>query len=130
MTMKADIKDRWVNALRSGDYEQGTHCLLSESGSYCCLGVLCDLYMKESNEEVVWETSEDSYGDKMKVGSFFGFTTILPKTIMEWAGLNDQSPSVTYVDMAGYGGPIMLSNLNDEHDASFKELAELIEEQL
>lgn len=128
--MKADIKDRWVSALRSGDYKQGTQCLLSESGNYCCLGVLCDLYMKESNQEVEWETTEDSYGDKMKVASFYGYTTILPETIREWAGLNEQSPSVTYVDMDGEGGYFMLSNLNDEHDASFEELAELIEEQL
>jgi hypothetical protein len=128
--MKADVKDRWVNALRSGDYKQGTQCLLSEQGSYCCLGVLCDLYMKESNEEVVWETTEDSYGDKTKVGSFLGYTTILPETIREWAGLNDQSPYVNYVDMDGEGGYFMLSNLNDEHEASFEELAELIEEQL
>ena len=128
--MKADVKDRWVNALRSGDYKQGTQCLLSESGSYCCLGVLCDLYMKETKEEVEWETTEDSYGDKMKVASFLGYTTILPETIREWAGLNEQSPSVTYVDMDGEGGYFMLSNLNDEHDASFDQLAELIEEQL
>jgi len=128
--MKADIKDRWVNALRSGDYKQGTQCLLSEDGSYCCLGVLCDLYMKESNQEVEWETTEDSRGVNMKVASFYGYTTILPETIREWAGLNEQSPSVTYVDMDGEGGYFMLSNLNDEHELSFEELAELIEEQL
>jgi hypothetical protein len=128
--MKADIKDRWVNALRSGDYVQGTHCLLSESGSYCCLGVLCDLYMKESNEEMVWEATEDSNGDKMKVGSFLGYTTILPEPIMEWAGLIDQSPSVIYVDMDGDRGYFMLSNLNDDYEASFHDIAELIEEQL
>lgn len=37
------IKDRWVKALRSGEYTQGADCLYSDNGgqkNYCCLGVL------------------------------------------------------------------------------------------
>lgn len=40
--MDADLKDRWVKALRSGQYKQGRNVLYRESlGEYCCLGVLC-----------------------------------------------------------------------------------------
>jgi hypothetical protein len=40
--MDPEIKAKWVEALRSGRYEQGRMMLLHE-GRYCCLGVLCDL---------------------------------------------------------------------------------------
>lgn len=48
-TLKPEIKERWVNALRSGKYRQGKtelvqpDCKLGEGLVYCCLGVLCDL---------------------------------------------------------------------------------------
>lgn len=44
--MKADIKAKWVAALRSGDFEQGMEVLrtvYSSGCSYCCLGVLCEI---------------------------------------------------------------------------------------
>lgn len=47
--MKKQLRDDWVNALRSGEYKQTTNTLrrFDEDGnpSYCCLGVLsvlCD----------------------------------------------------------------------------------------
>lgn len=36
------LRDRWIAALRSGEYEQG-YGALREIGGYCCLGVLADL---------------------------------------------------------------------------------------
>lgn len=43
--MNADLKQRWVAALRSGDYAQGQDRLRQgeKPFEYCCLGVLCDL---------------------------------------------------------------------------------------
>lgn len=38
--LSPEIKAKWVEALRSGKYEQGKHELLNERGAYCCLGVL------------------------------------------------------------------------------------------
>lgn len=40
--MKAKLKAKWVEALRSGKYEQGKY-YLSDGGKFCCLGVLCDV---------------------------------------------------------------------------------------
>lgn len=39
--MTRKIKNEWVKALRSGDYEQGESVLYDkQTNSYCCLGVL------------------------------------------------------------------------------------------
>lgn len=40
--MKANRR-KWVEALRSGKYEQGEGCLRDSNGRYCCLGVLTEL---------------------------------------------------------------------------------------
>ena len=40
--MKKELKERWVAALRSGDYVQSQGCLQDEYG-WCCLGVLCNI---------------------------------------------------------------------------------------
>lgn len=40
--MPPDLKSKWVEALRSGSYIQGTGKLCSND-SHCCLGVLCEI---------------------------------------------------------------------------------------
>ncbi|MDO9068607.1 MAG: hypothetical protein Q7W05_09135 [Deltaproteobacteria bacterium] len=54
--MDAELKKKWVAALRSGEYRQGKHMLLdSNTNSYCCLGVLCVAAGKEpDSEEYAW----------------------------------------------------------------------------
>lgn len=42
--MDADVKTKWIEALRSGKYQQcrlSLHDTLNDQ--YCCLGVLCDI---------------------------------------------------------------------------------------
>lgn len=41
--MDKDIKEKWLVALRSGEYEQGNCALRTNANKYCCLGVLCDI---------------------------------------------------------------------------------------
>jgi hypothetical protein len=45
--MDTEVKDRWIDALESGDYEQGRSVLatVADDGKrkYCCLGVLCEV---------------------------------------------------------------------------------------
>ena len=38
--MEAELRQEWVDALRSGDFEQGKSSLRCKEGCYCCLGVL------------------------------------------------------------------------------------------
>jgi hypothetical protein len=47
--MTQELKNKWLEALRSGEYKQGIAALQMvalhsiESNFYCCLGVLCDI---------------------------------------------------------------------------------------
>lgn len=45
--MTQEFKDQWLEALRSGKYEQGKGALRTvhnhSKDGFCCLGVLCDL---------------------------------------------------------------------------------------
>jgi len=46
---ESDVK-KWVEALRSGEYEQGKGILcmddeISGDWKYCCLGVACDIFV-------------------------------------------------------------------------------------
>jgi len=57
--LKKKLLEKWLEALREGDYKQGGEFLRTSENCYCCLGVLADIhpYLKyESNEH------EDSLG--------------------------------------------------------------------
>ena len=44
--LKPEIKQKWIEALRSGQYQQiteGLHRVVNNCEGYCCLGVLCDI---------------------------------------------------------------------------------------
>lgn len=62
--MEAAIKSRWVEALRSGRYQQGRGSLRPSENTYCCLGVLCDL-IKPS-----WEYNIISYDHATEGAAF------------------------------------------------------------
>lgn len=40
--MKPELKTKWVEALRSGEFKQGMK-RLRHGGRHCCLGVLCEI---------------------------------------------------------------------------------------
>lgn len=88
--MNPKIKEQWIRALRSGDYLQGQETLRSpkiiydEDNDYhmevtfCCLGVLCDLYAKEGRPDF-WDTIPYD-------------TSFPPANVLEWAGLEPYDP--------------------------------------
>ena len=86
MTMNSEVKEKWLNALRSEEYKQTQRNLKTDEG-YCCLGVLCDLYAKEMN--VPWEKDySHSYyymHDEEEV---------LPYRVQQWAELENSCPEV------------------------------------
>jgi hypothetical protein len=126
--MNPQVKEKWLTALRSGEYKQ-TDGALRDSKGFCCLGVLCDVYTKENNKE--WECvvfSDEATGHYWK---FDGSMETLPQTVIDWAELDDNCPEVRYVIDPNYtiDDKYLIADLNDR-GINFKVLADLIEEQL
>lgn len=51
--MNPEWKEKWITALRSGDYSQGVGNLMGEEDTFCCLGVLCDIYNPDGWDSVM-----------------------------------------------------------------------------
>jgi hypothetical protein len=121
--MYADIKKQWVDALRSGGYEQGT-CALNEDNSYCCLGVLCDLHSQATGNE--WGSIAAPCRTDLK--SYFGDTGGLPRPVREWAGLPDTFGALGTIPGLSEYQPLLgtLASLNDS-GFTFEKMAEVID---
>jgi hypothetical protein len=53
-TMPQASKDKWLTALRSGEYKQGTGWLHTETdNAYCCLGVLQHCLTGEVEDDIL-----------------------------------------------------------------------------
>ena len=115
--MNERIKFLWVEALESGDYIQAKSAL-HEDGRYCCLGVLCELYIQE-HSDCEWKPSHTP-----GAMSFMNQTAILPNKVWTWAELDGCNPGVIINDEL-----FPLANHND-CGASFPEIAKVIREQL
>jgi len=111
--MNKRIKTKWIKALRSGKYKQGTGRLKTNDGGFCCLGVLSDLYAKEKKIEWISERCTLRILDE-------GF--VLSDEIMLWAGLKGNSDIVI--------GENVASVWNDDEEIGFQGIATLIEEHL
>ena len=129
--MNPEVKQKWIDALRSGKYEQGSEKLRSQQG-YCCLGVLCDLYSKEQN--VDWDFRGDNdYFQPTDYWYFEDQSEFLPDSVKEWAGLPVGNPSVR-VDVTeeddenDWFYKDEIANLNDS-GYTFNELSNVIEQQ-
>ncbi len=125
--MNQEVKEKWLVALRSGDYKQSKFKLKDGDNGFCCLGVLSDLYAKEKGLE--WTESEAV--KPFKTVSCISETTpnsdeYLAKEVMEWAGLDKANPNVDVVDYCEN----TLAEFNDDCEFDFDRIAEIIEEQL
>lgn len=119
MKMNKEVKKKWVEALRGGDYEQATERLRDSFGGgygYCCLGVLCDLYAKERGIE--WSKEDELLGEAAH----------LPEAVRDWARLPIDAGARVF--FRGYKNRhVELTEINDDGE-SFREIADAIEEQL
>lgn len=131
--MNPQVKEKWINALRSGEYKQGREKLRSPNG-YCCLGVLCDLYSKE--KEIEWtfkEAFEEENTQPVDRWYFDGESEFLPQSVKEWAELEQINPLIKidvddpWEDPWSYHEEV--ANLNDT-GYTFTAIANLIEQQL
>ena len=123
--MKADIKIKWLAALRSGLFKQtqstlfrakgdvikryltDEHPRIVEEDCYCCLGVLCKVlglgFIAPNGRQYLQDSS----------GSITGC----------WAGLSDEA-----MQKADIHDTMRLVGMNDNDGADFNEIAEYIDE--
>ena len=122
--MNQEIKKSWVEALRSGRYVQIKKNLHTGSG-YDVIGVLCDLHAKLTKTDWKLIDGQNKKAPQDQAYSYLGASVILPKTVIEWSGLDFMSTTITNQ----VGTKICLIKANDA-GTPFAEMATLIENYL
>lgn len=135
--MIPEIKEKWVAALESGEYQQAQQGLKitnleTGSESFCCLGVLCDIYSKETGNK--WgESLQMIRNEPVGKSYLLGENNYLPKEVRDWAGLTEINPAVLEhsLDFTYTNGEYerTVAYMNDQ-GKTFEEIAEKIKEKL
>ena len=102
--MNQEIKQKWLEALRSGKYKQGRLGLRNKQNEFCCLGVLCDVL--DNNKwllDELWSIEFYKYDDSISVAN----EELIPLDIQD-----------------------DLMSLNDNYLYNFNKIADYIEENL
>lgn len=134
--MNLNVRQMWVDALRSGKYTQSIHRLkvptkddagnLTGTYCHCALGVLVEVYQEHSgtpmNERVDPNGSCILFEPANVVDPA---SATLNRTVTDWAGLVHSEVRLVWEE---HMYPIQI--LNDSFGVSFEELADLIDEQL
>lgn len=153
--MNPDIKEKWLNLLRSEEYEQGNGQLGYDPpdgtpARRCCLGVLCEVAVQEGVIEKKVINGDVIYGVNLAVANSISDDVTgvagedwesakfyLPKAVREWAGLSHYSPTVPRPDgvdeslTTDYRDEINLATLNDSVVGyGFPEIADQVERHL
>jgi hypothetical protein len=112
--MKAEIRGKWAAKLESGRYAQAAGAL-RRGDSFCCLGVLCELFREETGEGE-WVGALPG-GQYRFVARGCGSAVALPVSVRDWAGLDDTNPVLIPGDPEGWA-----AYLND-HKMRFPQIA-------
>jgi len=123
--MKKSIMETWVRALRSGKYNQ-CKGQLKNNNSFCCLGVLTDIYGEQ--EGIEWSQDEWLYINKC--GDVRRECEGLTVNVQGWSGMtSSDGDRVRCVDSWDDEGKSITDSLADMNDSgsSFEEIADIIE---
>lgn len=134
-----ELKKKWLKALRSGEYQQGTNYLRTDQDEFCCLGVLCDIKDKGGWKAV----PEADYFDQFKKLGRFAWYKFPDDQTESMFNAFEESASWAFVgahddiDWEFAPGDFgvdrrdqeELARMNDR-GASFDEIADWIEEKL
>lgn len=125
--MNKRVKKLWIKALRSGKFRKTKNMLRSVSRggneSYCCLGVLTELYRREIPRRGKW--LEDSAEFIPAHDPSDSNSTELPQCVQRWAGLGKPDPELGVI----CGSMRSAAGLNDG-GKSFNYIADRIEKYL
>lgn len=134
--MNPNVKKLWLEALRSGEYTQaqGALCERNDDGSFsfCCLGVLCNLYLNNNPDAKGYWDFDDMDGQVLpffannREGQVIG---VLPTEVKKWAGIEEDDPTVR-IRHKNLRKDATLSGLNDDYGYNFKIIANKIEKGL
>ncbi len=106
--MNQEVKQKWLEALRSKRYTQGRGAL-RRGQAYCCLGVLCDAIDSSKWQQEHNIYNKDSY-------SYNRCTGTPPASVSKEAGLTPQQES-------------LMVKYNDTDMLDFDEIADKIEQE-
>ena len=113
-----------IGAYRSGDYKQTRmHLKDYQSDRFCATGVACELYRQADPENIRWRMPTSGFNmnyavlqiDRDNMAPIVAMVNI-PEPILEWYGITTCAANT-------------LQSLNDLHDMSFDEIADIIESQ-
>jgi len=150
--MKKTIMNKWVKALRSGKYKQCREKLCNVNGqtgeeSFCCLGVLTDLYLKDRKQQKkgpgiknfnTYTKKDMDYEHDFSKWEVDGEEGCLPGEVAKWAGFNTITDDYKTGCFSNGKKEIDLAMLNDgglnpldysrkTPSKSFKQIADVIE---
>lgn len=108
--MNKEAKEMWIEALKSGKYTQGKHCLKSNDNAYCCLGVLVKVF--EDHYGLKFDQRINSCLNAVEFGSFYSVSTP-PEIVIDWINISKNHLT-------------LLMNLNDKHNCTFAGIAEIL----
>jgi len=135
--MKKDIAKKWIKALISNKYKQGTGTLKQYNSKgeaqHCCLGVLCELYNKDMKKNKKKTLPENIYDNDCNFShgyaKFGNRKEDLPKEVREWSGMKTSLGKFAFKskDYTGeYSDTECLADLNDS-GRKFKTIAKIID---
>jgi hypothetical protein len=129
--MNKELIKRWVEALRSGKYQQGRLSLRNISNQFCCLGVLCDIAKDELSLDWILKEEWSKY-------SIDNSYSNIPFSVDKLLNIDTGHLGVITIDTIRlspeYGVPLenrwtTLLELNDFYRLSFNQIADILEQQ-
>jgi hypothetical protein len=124
----------FIEALRSGKYQQGTGTLIEVGGDgvkrHCCLGVACEVAIANGvvlQSELVSSAPESFtryHWDGGKTASY------LPAPVVQWLGIDEREGPDTPVNpklLHEKGNLIGATTLNDSYSLTFSQIADAFE---
>ena len=136
--MNPEVKTKWLEALRSDNYNKGVMSLKisrADKVFHCCLGVLCEIYIQETGKGSWQKTYESSF--RLTFTSENESSGAFPtKDVLQWAGIQlEGSRCISFQpdeqDRQKYGDNTSLVGNNDSSDfaddPSYERAIEIIE---
>ena len=107
--MNKEAKEMWIDALRSGKYKQGKSFLKNYDNTYCCLGVLVEVFEHHYGLKFDREINGNSHTEFGSCRSSIS----PPDIVSNWINISPRHQA-------------LLVNLNDKHNCSFEGIADVL----